>query len=160
MKIIVVSDTHGHNEAFLEAALSIEKPDLLIHLGDYVRDAQEIANLLDIEFLTVKGNGDYAARNFNEDELVEINGKKLFLTHGHRHYVSYDRDTLLKKGMELGADIILYGHTHIPLIEKEGNVLIMNPGSPSLPRQWDRKRTFGIITIGDEIQTEIIEIKS
>jgi predicted phosphodiesterase len=46
------------------------------------------------------------------------------------------------------------------LIEKEGNVLIMNPGSPSLPRQWDRKRTFGIITIGDEIQTEIIEIKS
>ena len=158
MKIIVVSDTHGHNEPFLEAAISIEKPDLLIHLGDYVRDAQEIAKVLDIEFLTVKGNGDYAARNFNEDELVEINGKKLFLTHGHRHHVSYNRDTLLKKGMELGADIILYGHTHIPLIEKEGNVLIMNPGSPSLPRQSDRKRTFGIINIDEWIEVEIIEM--
>ena len=158
MKIIVVSDTHGHNEPFLEAAISIEKPDLLIHLGDYVNDAKKIAKVLDLEFLTVKGNGDYAARNFNEDELVEINGKKLFFTHGHRHHVSYNRDALLKKGMELGADIILYGHTHIPLIEKEGNVLIMNPGSPSLPRQSDRKRTFGIINIDEWIEVEIIEM--
>lgn len=158
MKIIVVSDTHGNNRPFMEAAITIEKPDLMIHLGDYVSDAKKIAKVLDIDYVTVKGNGDYGTMAVNEDELIQINGKKLFLTHGHRYHVSFNQKDLYKRGLELGADLILFGHTHIPMVEKVNDIIIMNPGSPSIPRKWDKKRTFGLITIDEAIEIEIINM--
>ena len=118
MKIIVVSDTHGNNGPFLEAAITIEKPDLIFHLGDYVSDAKKISKILEVDSIVVKGNGDYGMMDLNEDELVEINGKKIFLTHGHRYNVSYNLNDIYYKGLELGADLVLFGHTHLPIIEK------------------------------------------
>ena len=160
MKIIVVSDTHGNNGSFLETAMAMEKPDLLIHLGDYISDAKKISKIMKVDYITVKGNGDYGIMDFNEDELLEINGKKIFLTHGHRYNVSYNLENIYHKGLELGADLILFGHTHVPIIEKTKELIIMNPGSPSTPRTIDRKRTFGLITIGEDIKVELIEIKN
>lgn len=159
MKIIVVSDTHGNNLPFLEAAITIEKPDLIFHLGDYVSDAKKITKILGLDCIMVKGNGDYGTMDVNEDELLEIEGKKIFLTHGHKYHVGHSLNDLYYKGLELGADLILFGHTHIPIIEREKDLILMNPGSPSIPRKLDRKRTFGLITIGEDIKTEIIEIK-
>ena len=80
------------------------------------------------------------------------------MTHGHRYNVRFNYTSLYYKGLELKADIVLFGHTHVPLNIKENNLIIMNPGSPSLPRSQDRKKTFGIIEIGDRIKTEIVEI--
>lgn len=160
MKIIVVSDTHGNNQSFLEAAITIEKPDMIFHLGDFVSDAKKITKILGIDCIMVKGNGDYGMMNVNEDELLEIEGKKIFLTHGHKYHVGYNLDDLYHKGLELGADLILFGHTHIPEIKHEKDIILMNPGSPSLPRKLNRKRTFGLVTIGEDIKTEIIEIKN
>ena len=158
MKIIVVSDTHGNNDAFLEKAITMEKPDMIFHLGDYVSDAKKIAKIMEIDFIAVKGNGDYGMMDVNENELVEINGKKIFLTHGHKYNVIYNLNDLYYKGLELGADLILFGHTHVAIIEKTKELIIMNPGSPSIPRSLDRKRTFGLITISEEIEVELIEI--
>lgn len=158
MKIIVVSDTHGNNGAFLEKAITMKKADLIFHLGDYVSDAKKISKIMGIDFIAVKGNGDYGTKDVNEDELVEINGKRIFLTHGHRYNVSYNLNDIYYKGLELGADLILFGHTHVPIIEKTKELIIMNPGSPSIPRTLDRKRTFGLITIGEEIEAELIYI--
>ncbi len=159
MKILVVSDTHGHNRDFLEAAIDIEKVDMLFHLGDYVKDAKKIAQILKLDYMTVRGNGDYGIMDVNEDELLEINGKKIFLTHGHRYQLGYNFDKLYTRGHELSADLILFGHTHVPIIHREKGIILMNPGSPSIPRSIDRKRTFGLITIGDEIEVDLIEIK-
>lgn len=158
MRIIVVSDTHGNNGPFLEKAITMEKPDMIFHLGDFVADAKKISKIMEIEYIAVKGNGDYAIMDVNEDELLEINGKKIFLTHGHRYNVHYDTHDLYKKGLELGADLVLFGHTHMAIIEKKKDLIIMNPGSPSSPRSLDRKRTFGLITIGEEIEIELISI--
>lgn len=62
------------------------------------------------------------------------------------------------KGEELGANIILFGHTHVPLILEEDNIRIMNPGSVSYPRGVDRIKTFGIIDIAKNIKMSIEKI--
>jgi putative phosphoesterase len=158
MKIIVVSDTHGNNKPFLEKAITIEKPDLIFHLGDFASDAKKISKIMGIDFIAVKGNGDHGIMDVNEDELIELSGKKIFLTHGHKYDVAYNLGDICHKGLELDADLILFGHTHMPIIEKTEDLIIMNPGSPSIPRSLDRKRTFGLITIGEEIEVELINI--
>lgn len=157
MRIVVVSDTHGNINSFLKAIENMRKFDLMIHLGDYAKDGEKLKTLLSIPTVIVKGNGDYGSE-YHEDELVEIEGKKIFLTHGHRYNIRWDYTSLYYKGLEVGADLVLYGHTHIPLNIKEKELIIMNPGSASLPRTSDRIRTYGIINIRDKIETEIIKI--
>ncbi|MBU5436415.1 metallophosphoesterase [Tissierella sp. MSJ-40] len=159
MKIIVVSDTHGYVKEFLEKVEEIGIPDMIFHLGDYADDGIKISKELGVEVLIVKGNGDYNVSKFNEDELVEIEGKKFFLTHGHRYNVRYNISSLYYKGKEVGADVVLFGHTHIPIVEKEDDITIINPGSPSMPRGFNRKKTFGLLNIGDTVDVKIIEIK-
>ena len=157
MRIAVVSDTHGNTVNFLKTVENMGKFDLLIHLGDYVRDGEKIAEILSLPSLIVKGNGDYSSK-FKENEIIEINGKRLFITHGHKFDVRWDYSNLYYKGMEERADLVLYGHTHIPLIVKENNLIIMNPGSPALPRALDGKKTFGIIEISNTVIADIIPI--
>ena len=158
MRIIVVSDTHGNINSFLKAIKNMGQFDLLIHLGDYAKDGEQLKSTLSIPTVIVKGNGDPGSP-YNEDELLEIGGKKIFLTHGHRHNIIRDYTSLYYKGLEIGADIVLYGHTHIPFNIKENELIIMNPGSASLPRTSDRIRTFGIINIRDTIETEIVNME-
>lgn len=159
MRIAVVSDTHGNNKDIIEKLSEIERPDILIHLGDYVSDGVTISKAFGLKSIIVKGNGDYLCTEYKEDEFIELKGKKFFLTHGHKYNVQGGLTNLYYKGLELGADIVLFGHIHVPIIEKVGDMIIMNPGSPSLPRNADRIKTFGIIEIGDTIETKIIKIK-
>lgn len=158
MRIFVVSDTHGDTRGFINKVKTMEKPDLIIHLGDYVEDGIKIERELKIDTVIVKGNGDYYREDFSEDRVLFINDKRIFLTHGHKYNVRYGEDNLMYKGQEVNADIILFGHTHVPLFFEEANMAIMNPGSPSLPRGYSRKRTFGIIEIGEKTFGQIVEI--
>lgn len=157
MRIVVVSDTHGYIDSFIDKINLIDKPDIIIHLGDYVRDAERISKKLGIKTIIVKGNGDIGS-NYNEDELISIKGNKIFLTHGHKHNVNEGIDNLYYKGLELGANIILFGHTHIPIVIIDKDIIIMNPGSPTNPRANKRIPTFGLIDIGDIITNQIIQI--
>lgn len=158
MKIIVISDTHSRNKEILDYILNMETPDMIFHLGDYAEDGELLSQNLGVPSVIVRGNGDYQTK-YLEDELVEVKGKKIFLTHGHNYNVRFTLDNLIYKGRELGADIVLFGHTHIPVNIQEDNVFIMNPGSPSFPRGVSGKKTFGLISISDTIKMEIIEIK-
>lgn len=65
------------------------------------------------------------------------NGKRLFLTHGHL----FNEDNLppLAPG-----DVFLYGHTHVPKAEKKGNIIVINPGSISLPKE-NAPHIYGIL---------------
>ena len=157
MRIIVLSDTHGYINNVVGKMMTMYKPDLIIHLGDNARDGEKISQELGIESIVVKGNCDLGSI-YNEDELIEIKGKKIFLTHGHRYDVNGGLNRIYYKGLEIGADIILFGHTHIPINIKEDNLIIMNPGSPTNPRKADKIPTFGLIDIKENIITSIIDI--
>jgi hypothetical protein len=159
MKIVVVSDTHGRIEEFVDEVKNFKKVDLIIHLGDYVEDGLNIENKTGIRTVMVKGNGDFFYPEYKEDDILEIEGKRIFLTHGHRYNVRYGIDNLLYKGEEVKADLILFGHTHVSTFFEESGIIVMNPGSPSMPRGLSRKKTFGIIDISDKINIKIIELK-
>lgn len=158
MKILVVSDTHGKNKELLDSLKLIEKPDLLFHLGDYVGDGIILAEALELSPIIVMGNGDHPSFGYKEEEIIEIKGKRIFLTHGHRLGVSFNLNRISYRAKEVGADIALFGHTHKAIIEKVDGCVMMNPGSPSFPRASKNKKTYGIIEIHEEIRTKLIEI--
>lgn len=111
MRILIISDTHGYTDNVIDYVESNKKPDMIFHLGDYVRDGVKIGNIFDIPIKIVRGNGDYMEEDFNYDEIVKIKDKKILLTHGHKYNISYSIDRLFYRGKELGVDYILFGHT-------------------------------------------------
>jgi len=159
MKILVVSDTHGNVNLVLQNIVNMEKSDMLFHLGDYVDDAEKISKLFGIPTITVRGNGDMQRKDYKYEELVEIQGKKIFLTHGHKYNVKQGLNNLYYRALELNADIVLFGHTHVPMVEEIDGLIIMNPGSPTYPRGIIRKNTIGVLTIDQIVEGKIIEIK-
>ncbi|MDY6065928.1 MAG: metallophosphoesterase [Finegoldia sp.] len=132
MKIAIVSDTHG-NITNAYDSLSEQKVDMLIHLGDYYEDGENLGSLLGISSYSVKGNNDYHIDG-KEQLILNIEGKRILLTHGHKYNVSYGLEDIIRIGKELEIDICMFGHTHRYLNCEMGGLLLLNPGSPSLPR--------------------------
>ncbi|AFS77408.1 phosphodiesterase, MJ0936 family [Gottschalkia acidurici 9a] len=158
MKIGVISDTHGYIDGCLEKLKQIDNLNIIIHLGDYVKDAIKIENELGKKVIYVKGNCDFSENNVEEDKLIEIEGKKIFITHGHLYNVKSDMNRVFYRGKELDADMILFGHSHASMKIESENILILNPGSPTIPRGGSKK-SIGIIEIvNGEIKSEIINI--
>lgn len=157
MRILVVSDTHRRQIDLIDRLIELQKPDLILHLGDNVEDGENISKIFGIETLIVKGNGDLHS-DYPYDRIVDVEGKRIFMTHGHRYSVKMGFMSLYYKGLEVGADIVLYGHTHVPVNVNEKGIIIMNPGSPSLPRQKQKTKTMGLIEINGDITSEIIEL--
>ena len=159
MKILVISDTHGDIDKAEEAIRKNLDIDLIIHLGDYFRDAEKLSEIFPhkpIEY--IYGNSDFMIGDVPAEKLLEFGGKKLFLTHGHRYSVKWDYDKLHNKAKELGADLLLFGHTHVPEIVEGGSYLLVNPGSISDPRD-DSDESYAIIEIIDgKIRTQVIAV--
>ena len=148
MKYLVISDT---DNSIGNAVDLIEKlkPDYCIHLGDMIRDCEELEIIFPRQkFIFVKGNNDWMKNSaFPEDRFFELDGKKFFLCHGHRFHVKSGVEYLKSHAKKLGADIVLFGHTHSRHIEWDEDMLIMNPGSTS---------GYGIISIDNgKVQAQI-----
>lgn len=147
MKILVLSDTHGDTNKAEEAIRFNKDVNLIIHLGDYFRDAQKLSNLFPgIPLEYIYGNSDFMIDDVPAEKMLDVDGKKIFLTHGHRYSVKWDYDKLFKKAEELHADVLLFGHTHIPDIVKKDTYYVLNPGSTSDPRD-DYDESYAIIEI-------------
>lgn len=147
MKVLVISDTHGDTRKAVEAVKSNKGINLIIHLGDYYRDAQKIAGLfpsIPIEY--IYGNSDFMVNDVASEKLLDVCGKKIFMTHGHRYSVKWDYNKLYNKAEELHADVLLFGHTHIPYIIKRDKYYVINPGSTSDPRN-NCDESYAIIDI-------------
>jgi putative phosphoesterase len=157
MKIIVFSDSHRDVDTMI-IATNYEKPDMIIHLGDYVGDAIKLREAFpDIPIKMVKGNGDITTHYKNEEILV-INGKKILLTHGHRHSVKMGVSRLVTYGLYSEADIILFGHTHFPYLQQYNDAWVMNPGrSVNIPG-INGKTSYGLVTFKeDDFKCEIVD---
>ena len=64
-----------------------------------------------------------------QDGLAAFDGVLIFYTHGHMYGVKYDLDTLADAASARGAEVALFGHTHIPHAETRSKVFLFNPGS-------------------------------
>ncbi|EJO5347714.1 metallophosphoesterase [Clostridium botulinum] len=149
MKIGVISDTHRYIGEGTSLINVLGDVDLMIHLGDNVEDVNILSSIYSGRIINVRGNCDFSKKV--PSELVEnIGGKRFFLTHGHEYNVKYDLSRLRYRALEVNADIVLFGHTHISQIEYIDGVWFINPGSPVLPRNG--VRSVGVIGIeGDKV---------
>ncbi len=147
MKILIVSDSHGRCY-YLERALKKVSPiDMLIHLGDLEGDAAYIEAIADCPVEIVSGNNDYFT-NIPREKFLEIGKYYVMLTHGHRYGVNYGMEQLKEAALLNGADIVMFGHTHQPLIDlTDDNLSVINPGSITQPRQTGRIPTFILMDI-------------
>lgn len=133
MLIGVISDTHRYVWTIEKTIDKMHDADMIIHLGDNVQDVFEIEKYFKRKIIYVKGNCDFSSEVPNE--IIEtIEGIKFLITHGHRYEVKYDISRLKERAQEVGADIVLYGHTHVSLISYEDGIWFINPGSPSISR--------------------------
>ena len=147
MKALVFSDSH--NTVWLMNELTEKyksKTDCIIHLGDCTEDMEDIKHKYPrLPIYQVSGNNDYDSL-FPSERVISLGGRRIYMTHGHRQRVYYNTDRLYYSAVQEQADIALFGHTHVPYLENEGGILIMNPGSISLPRSESGK-TFAFITV-------------
>jgi putative phosphoesterase len=143
MKILVVSDSHGDRESLLRA-VSLEAPDLILHLGDHYSDCVPVREAFPgIPLRAVRGNCDRPGGEADWDEFV-AEGKRIFMTHGHLYGVKYKLDDIVNNAMLRGADILLFGHTHRAMLDEIDGLYVMNPGSVGAS-----EHTFGTIMLTD-----------
>ena len=141
LKILVLSDSHRCVGAMYDAAM-LEKPDVIFHLGDHVSDAQELSYALDpIDFYEVRGNCDFGAQA-PETILTELAGVRFFLTHGHLFGVKSNLTRLKLEANRVGAQVVLFGHTHRAFCEQNGGVWYLNPGAA-------KNDCYGVVEVRD-----------
>ena len=138
MKVLIVSDTHGQDENLEETVLREAPFDYLIHCGDVEGREIFIEALAECPCTIVAGNNDFFT-DLPYEEEVTLEGHKILVTHGHHYFVSRDYDKLVENAQAKGCKIAMYGHTHMPVIENEDGILVINPGSLTYPRQRGRR---------------------
>ncbi|SHE87993.1 hypothetical protein SAMN02745218_00978 [Desulfofundulus australicus DSM 11792] len=133
MRAGVISDTHGRLETAVKILNKIKSPDLVLHAGDFYRDGRLLAEILNVPVHAVAGNCDWE-RNGPEEEVLVLEGKKVFLTHGHLYQVHFSLQKLLYRALELRVDVVVFGHTHDRYCQVHEGILFFNPGSVYAPR--------------------------
>lgn len=146
MKIVAVSDSHGNDWDLLAIReRHLQEADLFIHCGD--------SELLDDDaamqgYLSVCGNCDYRSQAPLKRVESLAHDVTLFMTHGHTYGVKYSLQKLYYQALEVGANLVCYGHSHYVGAEMIEGILFMNPGNLSFP-QNTREKTYAIITVSD-----------
>ena len=145
-KLLVLSDSHGGRTAIERVLMKESKNiDALIFLGDGLRDLELALTLCPkLRAYSVAGNCDYGALE-PTDGLAGFGGVVVVYTHGHMYGGKYDLDTLADAAAARGAEVALFGHSHIPHAEQRGNVFLFNPGSCG--RCYTGPDTYGLLTL-------------
>lgn len=142
MRILVLSDSHGNVEN-MARCVELTEPDVILHLGDCQRDAETLHRQFpSLPMQSVPGNCDWGAVDAPE-VLTEYGGVRILMMHGHTRNVKVSTLSAVYAAREMGAQVLLFGHTHRPLVDYDGSLWVMNPGS--VGRGFPC--TYGIVTI-------------
>ena len=128
MKLLVLSDTH-RSLGFACEAIEKERPDAVLHLGDHMTDAEDLSYAFQKpEFFYVPGNCDFAP-TVPQSLTLEFGGVRVFMTHGHIYGVKRELGALFCAAKDAGAQLALFGHTHVQHLETRVGVTLLNPGT-------------------------------
>ena len=144
MKLLVFSDSHGCLST-MEQAAKQESPAHILHLGDHLRDAEALRDKLAVPLTAVPGNCD--GLSGDPVRLLELGGKRIYMTHGHLHGVKMHYQRILYAALEAEADLLLFGHTHRPECFYERGLWVMNPGA------CGKNGTYGVVEITSDAIT-------
>jgi putative phosphoesterase len=155
MKIIVIADTHMPKkvkELPLELINELKNTDQILHLGDW----QTMETYLTLkDFASIDG----VAGNVDDEEIIDLfgfkkvlllNGIRFGLVHGHLGKGRSTDVRALNSFTNEQVDVILFGHSHIPILKQVNDVTLFNPGSPTDKRRQD-SYSFGVINIAETL---------
>ena len=165
MTYLILSDSHGHPDRIEEASRRV-RPDGILFAGDGLRD------LARVDFTTlpercplwaVSGNCDWLTVPLvvndpllepKDEELITLEGVRILLMHGHTYGVKGGLGSAVTRAVQRDADLLIYGHTHLPVelhlrpddrradFSVSKSLTLFNPGSLG-----DRDASFGTLTI-------------
>lgn len=148
MVVVVVSDSHGRTSYLDEILDRYPTADYFIHCGDFLLNQKDYP-----QFRVVLGNND-ELNSFPEHLVLDLGKHKLLIIHGHQYPSSKRDQQLVKRAKALNADIVCFGHTHVPRKEYLDGVLLINPGA--LWRCVGKKGpSYAVLEIGTDIYAKI-----
>ncbi|WP_257346402.1 metallophosphoesterase family protein [Pseudalkalibacillus decolorationis] len=152
MKILIVSDSHGLTNE-LEQIVERHKDEVgtMVHCGDSELSADDVVLS---PFHNVQGNMDLSHKEFSNEKLIEENGVRIFLTHGHLYNIKMSYMKLAYKAEEKRADLVCFGHSHVAESFEKDGIIFINPGSIRLPRGHVEK-TYAICDFGNRTNVKI-----
>jgi uncharacterized protein len=128
---------------------------LILHAGD-VNTASVLAELATVApVLAVTGNNDDAELRELVPETVRftVGRFRVAMLHGHGGPTAR---TEARRRFGGEVDLVVYGHSHIPLIEQESGTILFNPGSAT-DRRWGEHFGVGLIRVTNErIEPELV----
>ncbi len=147
----IISDTHGHIHQQVSAVF--KKTDFIVHAGDMdtLEAFQELNAIAPV--FAVRGNMDMGkwAGEFPKSDVIEAGNTLIYAIHNIQ---KIDLDPAAA-----GMGAVIYGHSHIPSIERQNNVVFMNPGSATLPK-YSFHASVGLIRInGGALDARIVELE-
>ena len=151
MRVVVLSDTHSPRfwKGLPDAvAAHLEGADLILHAGD-VCTAEVLTTLEQwAPVRAVMGNNDRPeVAQWGAPETLEIELAGLQVAMVHDSGPAAGRAARLRRRFPQ-ADLVVFGHSHIPLDLTEGGLRILNPGSPTDKRRQPH-RTLAVLQIDD-----------
>ena len=158
MELLIFSDSHGRAENLLAAeARQIKRPDAILFLGDGARDLSHLS-IHNIPVWAVRGNCDWMSSDIADktERLLYLEGHTVLMTHGHEYGVKGGLGALIAHAAEVGADIVLFGHTHVPTLqtvavgERIGKTTLSRPMYLFNPGSIGYDGSFGTLTIKED----------
>jgi len=156
LKIAVLSDTHvaSFDDIPRKIIDCLSTVDLIVHAGDFVTlNVLEGLNKLG-KVTAVHGNMDSSElrNSLPEKEIIEVGRKRIGITHGWGAPWEMESKVKTMFTNEKNLDAIIFGHSHFSQNKVIDGILFFNPGKAS--------RSFGILTVEEDIKGEIISSKS
>lgn len=148
-RAIIFSDSHNSFSSMTTAMDRAGDVKYIIHAGDVQSDVDDLKLMYpQHNIIYVKGNNDFWDRETPEERLFTLDGVRIFLTHGHNFGVKLSLSRLAHEAEKRGAQLCIFGHTHVKADEMIGSVRMYNPGSA--------RRSYGIM----ELENGRFEIKT
>jgi len=142
IKLGVLADSHRSKTNLRLALEKMQDCDYIIHCGDHDSDMED-SGVPSSKLIVVSGNCDHCSFN-PSDRIIEKEGVKLLITHGDGYGVKFSLMRLFLKAQEIGAKLVLYGHTHAQKLDEKDGITLLNPGAL-------KNGAYAIVTIDDGI---------
>ncbi len=157
MKIVIFSDTHGDIQIVRDLFQKEKNADAFVFLGDGLAELNQVQHEMSVQNLfAVRGNCDRNLR-IPSEQLHAFANHLVFFTHGDGYEVKWTLQGLKKAARQRGAEVVLFGHTHVPYYEFDEGLYLFNPGSISLSRAG--KESYGILTLEEDKHPQFTHVE-
>ncbi|MEA3305624.1 MAG: metallophosphoesterase family protein [Candidatus Omnitrophota bacterium] len=162
MKIGVLSDTHIPRTTSKlpdEIYGAFKDVDLILHAGDFTEFPvlDELKKLAKTEAVCGNMDSHGIQKALPAKRIIKAGKFVIGLIHGYGA-PSTLMDTVKDEFSGEHADVIIFGHSHLPVNEIKNGILFFNPGSPT-DKIFAKYNSYGILMINNGIKGEIIKIK-